>query len=323
MPYAARITDAQACPVHGPPPVSTGSTTVFVGYMPAGRVTDNIACVPPDLITKGASNVVINNRHAARITDPTGHGGMISQGCLTVVIGETAQSQTLRMAAASGKPFCEECEKARKAAERLKENERAMPPPDSMGEPEAKAIVPPKADPKRFEPTAAEVKLAKSPGDSPPQRAAREKVVRDFYEKSGLPQARADSDMGVGGMPPRANGHPLGFGIDLSAPLKVIDLPDTAHQHIRKEGHPGIYFDPLGHQTGDQMGLNTDGAFRDKVMFKLPPGKGLLSSAGPVAETWTDPDKAILTAGGGVQLTVPFHIAKGCTPMFIAGGAPK
>ena len=57
MPLAARITDVHVCPVHGGPPIATGSGDVIVGYLPAARVGDILACVPPDVIVKGSPTV--------------------------------------------------------------------------------------------------------------------------------------------------------------------------------------------------------------------------------------------------------------------------
>lgn len=125
MPPAARITDMHTCPMVNPGPVPhvggpviAGSPDVLIGYQPAGRVGDSVVCVPSvDSISAGSSNVIINGKQAARIGDPTDHGGVIVAGCPTVIIGTSPQSSTLTAAAASGTPFCEECEKAKKAAE--------------------------------------------------------------------------------------------------------------------------------------------------------------------------------------------------------------
>ncbi len=125
MPPAARISDFHTCPKVEPGPVPhvggpvvVGSANVIVGNMPAGRVGDMLVCVgPPDAIKKGSATVLINNKEAARIGDPTNHGGVVVAGCPTVIIGDTGQGEALKGAAASGAPFCEECEKARKALE--------------------------------------------------------------------------------------------------------------------------------------------------------------------------------------------------------------
>jgi uncharacterized Zn-binding protein involved in type VI secretion len=118
-------------------PEISGSADVITGYMPQGRVGDTLICVPAtDKIAKGSSNVLVNGKMAARIGDSTVHGGVIVAGCPTVIIGESSQSFTLRSAAASGTPFCEECEKAKKAAE---EKERKEPPPPNAPPPNSAA----------------------------------------------------------------------------------------------------------------------------------------------------------------------------------------
>lgn len=137
MPPAARLTDLTACPMvtPGTPPVphvggpiiGPCSQNVIICGLPAARVTDKSQCVgPTDLIIKGSINVLINGLMAARIGDPTVHGGKIITGCPTVLIGEKApsvpltlgsegignavkQSEVLAAAANNGTPFCETC----------------------------------------------------------------------------------------------------------------------------------------------------------------------------------------------------------------------
>lgn len=121
MPPAARITDNHLCPKVEPGPVPhvggpviSGEPTVMIGFMPAARVGDTLVCVgPPDAVSAGEPTVVIGNKDAARIGDPTEHGGRVVQGCLTVIIGSSPQAETLR----TDEPFCEECERKRKARE--------------------------------------------------------------------------------------------------------------------------------------------------------------------------------------------------------------
>ena len=93
---AARVGDMHTCPlVTGIPPVPhvggpilTGSPTVLIGGMPAARVGDTASCVGAvDVIVTGATTVLINGRPAARMGDTTAHGGVIIQGCPTVLIG--------------------------------------------------------------------------------------------------------------------------------------------------------------------------------------------------------------------------------------------
>ncbi len=148
MPPAARITDMHTCPMVNPGPVphvggpvSSGSPNVIIGYQPAGRKSDTAVCVPAtDKIAKGSPTVLINNLDAARIGDPTVHGGVIVVGCPTVIIGDSGQGCAMKSAAANAAPFCEECEKAKKEPppkEQKKEPPPNKPPPNAaaLGEP--------------------------------------------------------------------------------------------------------------------------------------------------------------------------------------------
>lgn len=116
MPPAARITDLHTCPLpyHVGGPVIVGEPTVLIGYMPAARVGDQLICaVGPDSVSQGEDTVLIGSSPAARIGDPTAHGGKIVVGCPTVIIGSNAQVATLK----TDRPFCEECERKRRARE--------------------------------------------------------------------------------------------------------------------------------------------------------------------------------------------------------------
>jgi hypothetical protein len=69
-----------------------------------------LTCVgPPDVIAMGSPTVLIGNKFAARIGDPTVHGGVIVIGCPTVLIGVPGQGAVLAAAAANGAPFVEKC----------------------------------------------------------------------------------------------------------------------------------------------------------------------------------------------------------------------
>jgi uncharacterized Zn-binding protein involved in type VI secretion len=61
----------------------------MIGGQPAAVVGDSCVCVgPPDAIAKGSLSVFIDGRAAARVGDPTAHGGTIlPPGMPTVVIG--------------------------------------------------------------------------------------------------------------------------------------------------------------------------------------------------------------------------------------------
>ncbi len=92
----ARLTDMHLCNAAAIPPpplpvpipiVAPGAPTVLVGKLPAARVTDMCAAVPPHPIAKGSMTVMICNLPAARITDLAACGGMVIKGEFTVLTG--------------------------------------------------------------------------------------------------------------------------------------------------------------------------------------------------------------------------------------------
>ena len=94
MTMAARIGDLHVCPMmtgvvpHVGGPVLTGAPTVLIGGMPAARLGDSATCVgPPDTIAKGSATVLVAGQPAARMGDSCAHGGTITLGCPTVMIG--------------------------------------------------------------------------------------------------------------------------------------------------------------------------------------------------------------------------------------------
>jgi uncharacterized Zn-binding protein involved in type VI secretion len=98
---AARLSDMHTCPMVTPglPPVphvggpitGPGVPTVLIGSKPAAVLGDMCVCVgPPDTIIMGSSGVLIGGKPAARMGDSTVHGGVITLGCTTVLIGETS-----------------------------------------------------------------------------------------------------------------------------------------------------------------------------------------------------------------------------------------
>jgi uncharacterized Zn-binding protein involved in type VI secretion len=91
---AARITDMHVCPMvtgtvpHVGGPISMGSTDVLVGSLAQARMGDMAVCVgPPDAIAMGSTTVMVNGIAAARLGDPTVHGGVVTMGLATVLIG--------------------------------------------------------------------------------------------------------------------------------------------------------------------------------------------------------------------------------------------
>jgi len=98
MKPAARVSDMHVCPMVTPalPPVPhvggpilpPGAPTVLIGGLPAAVMGGMCTCVgPPDSIILGSLTVLISGQPAARLGDPTAHGGSIVAGCPTVLIG--------------------------------------------------------------------------------------------------------------------------------------------------------------------------------------------------------------------------------------------
>lgn len=96
---AARIGDMHVCPMATPgtPPIphvggpitGPGAPTVLIGGMPAAVMGDMCVCTgPPDTIILGSTGVFIGGKPAARMGDSCAHGGTITVGCPTVLIGE-------------------------------------------------------------------------------------------------------------------------------------------------------------------------------------------------------------------------------------------
>ena len=115
---AARQSDPHDCPAVDPGPVPhvggpilpPCEPTVLIGNLPAARKSDKAACVPAvDTISSGSATVLIGGQPAARVGDSSAHGGVVSGGMATVLIGDKGGGAMIE-AAIVGKPFCEDCE---------------------------------------------------------------------------------------------------------------------------------------------------------------------------------------------------------------------
>lgn len=94
---AARVGDMHTCPLSdgtkphvGGPIQPSGNPKVLIGGQPAAVAGNTCTCVSPapDIIQQGSMTVKINQQPAARQGDPTAHGGIISSGLSTVLIGD-------------------------------------------------------------------------------------------------------------------------------------------------------------------------------------------------------------------------------------------
>jgi uncharacterized Zn-binding protein involved in type VI secretion len=94
MPPAARITDMHVCPASSPNPhvggpiLPPGEVTVLIEGLPAATLGAMAVCTgPTSTVILGSSTVLISGKPAARVGDPTAHGGTIVLGSATVLIG--------------------------------------------------------------------------------------------------------------------------------------------------------------------------------------------------------------------------------------------
>ncbi|WP_404309730.1 PAAR domain-containing protein [Neorhodopirellula lusitana] len=95
MPPAARITDEHSCsevtgvvPHVGGPIIGPGEPTVLIASLPAAILGDEADCTgPPDTLAMGSATVMIGGKPAVRLGDETAHGGSVTTGEPTVLIG--------------------------------------------------------------------------------------------------------------------------------------------------------------------------------------------------------------------------------------------
>ncbi len=101
------------------------SPNVFVNALRAGSVTNPVSCHAGEAVLTGSDSVFVNGLPAARIGDTTTGGAVIINGSPNVIIGGgsttapdfagadlAAQVAALLAAAATGKPFCAQCQAA-------------------------------------------------------------------------------------------------------------------------------------------------------------------------------------------------------------------
>lgn len=75
-------------PHTGGPVMPPGVVNVLIESMPAATVGNLCTCAgPPDTIAAGSASVLINGMQAARVGDTTAHGGQITAGAGSVIIG--------------------------------------------------------------------------------------------------------------------------------------------------------------------------------------------------------------------------------------------
>ncbi|HVB17343.1 MAG TPA: PAAR domain-containing protein [Stellaceae bacterium] len=84
----------------GGPIIPPCAPTVLTGFLPQARIGDLLTCTgPPDVITSGSATVIVAGQPAARISDSTVHGGVITLGLPTVIIGDGGAARAALSAA--------------------------------------------------------------------------------------------------------------------------------------------------------------------------------------------------------------------------------
>ncbi|MFV0290418.1 MAG: PAAR domain-containing protein [Mangrovibacterium sp.] len=98
---AATIGSMHICPMcsgtvpHVGGPVSQGEPTVLIGGKPAATMGSMCVCKgPPDTIVQGEATVLIGGKPAATIGSMTAHGGSVTEGEPTVLIGTGGSTPT-------------------------------------------------------------------------------------------------------------------------------------------------------------------------------------------------------------------------------------
>jgi uncharacterized Zn-binding protein involved in type VI secretion len=95
MPAAARLNDNHTCPAHegphphvGGPILGPGCSTVLIEGQPAAHAGDFARCQgSSDTVVQGSRTVMIEGQPAVRVGDKTAHGGIVVEGCRSVLIG--------------------------------------------------------------------------------------------------------------------------------------------------------------------------------------------------------------------------------------------
>lgn len=105
---AATVGSMHTCPMLNPgtpppphvggPVTGPGVATVLIGNKPAAVIGDMCTCAgPPDVITQGEASVIIGGRPASTVGAMTAHGGAITIGETTVLLGTGASAPTAIM----------------------------------------------------------------------------------------------------------------------------------------------------------------------------------------------------------------------------------
>lgn len=340
MPDAARISDFHVCPKVEPGPVPhvggpifSGSADVIIGFLPAARQGDSVVCFPvgpSDKIKQGSATVLINHRQAARRTDPAVHtgGDLIVAGCPSVIIGDSTQSFTMRVAARQGTPFCQDCERKRREMDD-RDDSAAPAPPDTETATLDDDTPPPGASDGRD--AFADLDLSKHALAGEPdaddgladlRKEARYAVAYQFYAAHSGGKLK----------PSQILSHIK--GIDLGQPVAVRSFAKkTLHQRSIPGAGVGQYFTLEPGVAPERVGVSSvayglvDGKPSPPPVVREPrevtfgePVLGLQSTAAPIVDDWSfkepgkDPALVVYCEGGATQVMIPrkFHPKTEC-----------
>ena len=91
---AATISSYHMCPnktakkPHVGGPIVAGAANVLIGGLPVALIGDKCLCEgPSDAIATGSATVTVNGKGIARLGDATVHGGKITEGEPSVLVG--------------------------------------------------------------------------------------------------------------------------------------------------------------------------------------------------------------------------------------------
>lgn len=141
---AVRVTDPHGCPIHGGGPVlPTCAQNTLFNSLNAARIADSCMCIgPPDLITGGTTETVIEGQGATRETEATAHGGKITRGSPDILIGKVLMARIVIVAGSCWDNAAGRAEIGRQIneAERVTGNRIVTGPYETVNDASLKAI---------------------------------------------------------------------------------------------------------------------------------------------------------------------------------------
>lgn len=246
---------------------------------------------------------------AARIGDPTDHGGVIILGEPTVEIGEVGMGSPVVsspmaplviLAQAMASPSSPASQAVSNAAQALAQSSQDATPSVEFtlaNQPLAAAAG---APPAQTSALPSYEDLAAQEGDSPAQQAARTRVATAFYRANCPDKDGVDIASHVS-------------GVDLHKPVEVVSIPPQGGGAGGDElwqweapgaAHRGEYFADDASSTPDDLGVDRDARVQRHHRAHAPM-TALKSSAAPIVNTWNPASAGEAYSGGGTQIFIP------------------